>query len=135
MRIVLDTNILISSQLSPFGLPRQILNLAESGEIELVLSPYILSEVETVFAYPKIKKRLPLAKIYARDFVKYLESFASIIDPTKEINEVRDPKDNPILAVFLESGADYLVSGDKDLFSLKEQYPAIVSPKEFLEAL
>jgi putative PIN family toxin of toxin-antitoxin system len=55
---------------------------------------------------------------------------ADVIEPSEMVGFVRDSKDNPILALLVESKADVLITGDKDLLVLADRYP-ILTPTEF----
>lgn len=132
MRVVLDTNIWISGILKPQGNAGRLLEAWRLQRFDIVLSPYILREIEQVLSYPKIQKRIQWNKEKIKTYVNFIAFFAEIITPKDIRIEVEsDPNDTPILAVFLESGANYLITGDDDLLSMREQY-AIISITEFL---
>ena len=129
MRIVLDTNVLISAILFG-GNPRKVLDLAISEEANLFISPFILFELRSVlakkFAYPK--DRIDQVEVS-------LKEISNLVEPKKTISIIsRDPADNRILECALESKADFIVSGDKHLLALcKFKKTKIVSPSQFLE--
>ena len=132
MRVVLDTNIWISGILKPQGSAGRLLEAWRFQRFDIVLSPYILMEIEQVLSYPKILKRIQWNKEKIKTYVNYLAFFAEVITPKEiRIEVASDPKDTPILAVFIESGANYLITGDDDLLSMRDQY-AILSLTEFL---
>lgn len=119
MRIVLDTNIIISGLLSETGPPGMLLKLWLEGKYELLISKAQLNELSRVFEYKKIRERIPSDQ--AADFLGQLSSLAIVTDPLLNINLSPDPDDNAILAVAIESQADFIVSGDKtDLLSLNK---------------
>lgn len=134
MRIVLDTNVLVSGILLPGSTPGRVLDAWRKSCFTLVLSDEMLEEMGRVLRYPKIAKRLDrigttgdevghlLALMrFQADFVDITPVAASVPD---------DPDDAKILATFIAGKADYLVSGDADLLALRDQYP-ILTPQEF----
>ncbi len=119
MRIVLDTNIIISGLLSASGPPGSLLRLWLEGKFELATSKAQLNELGRVFDYKKIRKRIPSDQ--AADFLGHIEALAVVIDPLPIVNLSPDPDDNAILSTAIEAKADFIVSGDKfDLLSLKK---------------
>ncbi|MDH5762378.1 MAG: putative toxin-antitoxin system toxin component, PIN family [Nitrospinota bacterium] len=118
MRIVLDTNIIISGLLSETGPPGILLKLWLEGRFELLISKAQLGELSRVFEYKKIKERIPPDQ--AADLLGHIDALAVVIDPLLKINLSTDPDDNAILATAIQSKADFIVSGDKaDLLSLE----------------
>ena len=132
IRIVLDTNVLISALLFG-GNPQTVLEIAIMGQISLVLSREILNEFEDVlcgkkFAYPPE---------IARNIVRELEAVSELVFPTRKIAAVKaDPYDNLILECAVKAGVDYVVSGDNHLLELRrfEGIP-ILSPAQFLKVV
>lgn len=130
LRIVLDTNVLVSALAYPGSIPGHILNACREGEVELVLSHYILDEMVRVL--PRLRRiKLTLAEI--RDLADSFLFLAEIVQPSTETDEsLRDQADQPVLGTLRAAQADYLVTGDKDLLALAERYP-IVIPAVFWE--
>jgi uncharacterized protein len=127
--IVLDTNVLLSGIAYPNSIPGKIIAAWRNGGIEVVLSQYILLELQRVL--PKLNHRLGWSQQEIQDFIDSLAFLANLVEPlqTDEIN-LRDKADQPVLGTLLASKVNYLVTGDKDLLALANQYP-IVSPAEF----
>lgn len=123
MRVVLDTNILISALLSARGLPAEILRLERQGGFDLVFSPDTVSELWRVLNYPKIQKRLGKLGIPAELVERYLKNLirSSVVTPGKLKMDIikDDPSDNIFLACALEGKADFIVSGDSHLKELE----------------
>ncbi len=131
MRVVLDPNVLISSLLSPSGLPSEILRRWYGGEFELVVSKAVLAELGRALAYPKLRSRV--ATEDATAFIQLLERTATMVeDPVEVPRRSRDPGDDFLLAL-AESCSAILVTGDEDLLSLK-QLP-VESAREFVVRL
>lgn len=113
----------------PNSIPGKIIAAWRNGGIEVVLSHYILDELLRVL--PKLNHRLGWSQQEIQDFIDSLSFLANLVEPlpTDEIN-LRDQADQPVLGTLLASKVNYLVTGDKDLLALANQYP-IVTPAEF----
>lgn len=131
MRVVLDTNVLLSGLMTPTGVPGRIVAAWIDAEFELVMSLDQVSEVARVLAYPKIRDRLCWDQERIESFIKQLHVRAEVIDLGSTAAEVpRDPKDSPVLAPLVAAKADLLVTGDADLLALRSGHP-IETPTEF----
>ena len=135
MKVVLDTNVLISGLMLPKSVPGSIVNGWKSGQFELSFSEEMLAEVGRVLDYPKIRKRLGWDMALIERFLLLLRYKAEIVMiDGMDATVPRDANDNMVLATLIRSEADYLVSGDRDLLELQEQYP-IITPARFVEFL
>ena len=128
LRLVLDTNVLISGIASPAGIPGRILALWFEDAVEIVLSRYILDETARVL--PRLSKlKLTVEKIAG--LIDRLTLMADLVEPDDRSDaDLRDAADQQILATLRAANADYLITGDKDLLALADRYP-IVTPAEF----
>ncbi len=128
MRVVLDTNVLVSGLAYPGSVPGRIVAAWRQGGLDVVLSRYILDEMVRVL--PRLSKvRMRPAEI--RDLADSFMFLADIVEPGGEQDaNLRDPADQPVLLTLLAAKADCLVTGDKDLLALASRYP-IVTPAEF----
>ncbi|MFT3802312.1 MAG: putative toxin-antitoxin system toxin component, PIN family [Burkholderiaceae bacterium] len=128
LRVVLDTNVLVSGLAYPGSVPGRIVAAWRQGGLDVVLSHYILDELVRVL--PRLPRlRMTLAEI--RDLADSLMFLADIVEPGGSTDEgLRDPADQPVLHTLLAAKAQYLVTGDKDLLVLADRYP-IVSPADF----
>ena len=136
VRLVLDTNIIISGFLSPGGPPGGLLDLwDEDQHYMLISSEEQIAELMRVTSYPKLRTRLHPACV--RDWVLTLRRFALVLGDLPTLNVSPDPKDNFVLAMAQEGQADLLVTGDKrDLLALKMHAGTrIVTAREALERL
>jgi putative PIN family toxin of toxin-antitoxin system len=130
LRVVLDTNVLVSALAYPGSIPGRILNAWREGEVDLVLSRYILDEMVRVL--PRLP-RITLTAAEIRDLADSFLFLAEIVEPSTEPEAtLRDPADQLVLGTLRATQADYLVTGDKDLLALGERYP-IVTPAIFWE--
>lgn len=128
MRIMIDSNIIVSAVLFPESIIASILGDIKSRH-ELVISSYCLMEVRRVFIR-KFSDKLRSLDLFlnSTDF-KIHETFGS--HTIKKV-QIRDASDLPVLISFIESEADLLVSGDNDFYSAELSCYNIVSPKEYL---
>lgn len=137
LRVVLDTNVIVSALLSPRGTPGRILERLIEGAFELIVSPILLDELKRSLGYPRVKRYLRLSADELETLLAQLETIADTVQGVVELSaELRDRQDLPVLAAAVEGRADYVVTGDKDLLVLAEfDGIAIVLPKAFLEVL
>jgi len=130
LRVVLDTNVLVSGLAYPGSVPGRIVGLWRDGGLEVALSRYILDEVARVL--PRLA-RVELSADEIRDLVDSLIFLADMVEPDGEKDaELRDSADQQVLGTLVASRADYLITGDKDLLALRERYP-VVTPAAFWE--
>ena len=119
MRVVLDTNVLISAVLVKSGNPVQIIQMWQAGLFELLLSPATFEEIERVFTYPKIQKRLQAQPDRVPGFLELLRTNGIWVEPTVQLNAVKkDESDNRQLETAVAGKADYLITGDAHLLML-----------------
>lgn len=133
LRVVLDTNVLLSGIAYPASVPGKIVAAWRHGSIDVLLSAYILDELRRVL--PRLRHRHGLTADEIEDLVDALSIQAEVIEPQPGGEPyLRDFDDQPVLGTLLAaleaSDADYLVTGDKDLLVLAERYP-IVAPAKF----
>lgn len=129
LRVVLDTNVLVSGTGYPASVPGRILGAWRRGAIEVVLSHYILEELARVL--PRLNHRLRWRPAEFADYIDMLAVQVALVEPEPlEGDAARDAKDVPVLGTLLAAKADYLITGDDDLLALAAQY-SIVTPAEF----
>jgi uncharacterized protein len=130
LRVVLDTNVLVSGLAYPGSIPGKIVAVWRQGGLDVVLSRYILDELARVL--PRLS-RIQLSAGEIRDLVDSLMFLADMVEPAvDESSSLRDAADQEVLGTLLAAQADYLITGDKDLLVLAERYP-IVTPATFWE--
>jgi putative PIN family toxin of toxin-antitoxin system len=139
MKIVLDTNVLVSAVLNPLGKPALILKKVREGSLQLLISEEMVTEIKEVFLYPHIQKRLHCLQTpeQIEDFLGELLMFAEVTTGKYKVEVVSaDADDNKFLECALEGQADLIVSGDQHLKDLKIfQGIEIISPDELLKNL
>lgn len=128
MRLVLDTNVLLSGYLFG-GVPRVLIRAAFTGSVQLVTSPALLNELEGVLAL-RFEMDASAVHLLRAD----IEQIADVIIPAEVPRVLDDPDDDEVLAVVVPGRAELVVSGDKDLIRLGTYCGvAIVRPREALE--
>jgi putative PIN family toxin of toxin-antitoxin system len=137
MRAVLDTNVLISATLTPYGNPAKVLDAWRAERFDLLLSPPILEEVAEVIRRPHIRKRHGWSDEEIEAFLSGLATLGVVTAGELEVTVVaEDPDDNKFFACAVEGAADYIVSGDPDLLKIGTyQGIQIVTPRQFWEML
>ena len=131
MRVVLDTNVLLSGLMYPGSTPGAEVRAWREARIELVLSVEQLTEIGRVLSYPKIRKILKWDRGTIESFLKQLYLRSELVDISTTVASVpKDPGDNIILATLIASEAECLATGDSDLLVLHDRY-AILTPAEF----
>lgn len=132
MRIVIDTNILISALLSARSPAAQLLLLWRQGRFDLLICREQLDEIRRVTRYPKIRERLTPA--VAGRLVRDLRRIALQIDHLPSVAICNDPFDDYLLALTQAGEADYLITGDKrDLLAIgRFGRTRIISIRHFL---
>lgn len=130
MKIMIDTNILMSAILFPSQNMNKLINTIADNHT-IVLASYIIDELKEV-----INRKFPQKYKYLDSFLMELPyEFAytpDIIDITK-YPYIRDKKDLPVLVSAIIEEVDILITGDKDFSELDIEKPEILTPKEFLE--
>ena len=137
MLVVLDTNVILSSLLSPKGPPAEIIKQWEIGAFDVATSPLLLTELGRALGYPKVRKYLKASDETIASLLKRFTTVAILIEPQLVLDVIqRDQPDNRVLECAKAAGAGYIVTGDDDLLELKE-YEGIVilSPAEFITLL
>ena len=113
MKIVLDTNIFISG-IFWGGYPHNILSLWAKNKIDILITKKILNE------YLRVLHKIDKAGNTAKKWGAFVIEHSTIIDDKEIVSLCRDPDDNKFLNCAIAGKANYIVSGDKDLLSLKK---------------
>lgn len=130
MRIMTDTNIIISAFLFPNSLIRKLLERIVVQD-QLVLCTHIIEELYAVF-----KRKFP-EEIDSLDFFLSELTFDLVYTPKRisasDYPNIRDEKDLPILVSAIIGDVDVFITGDKDFYCVDIEKPQIISPKDFVE--
>lgn len=135
MRILLDTNILISGLLRKDGPSGELLHRWVEGEFLLVTSEYQVQELRRAVGYEHLRSKILPAEREA--LLDNIDANALVIKTLPTVNLSPDPDDNPILATAIAGNANLIVSGNKkDMQYVGDaQGIPIVTPREALERL
>lgn len=130
LKVVIDTNVFISAILFG-GTPRKIINSWLKRKFILCLSPELKAEI-----LKKLQKKFLLSSESIRFIEEALDNSSQKYIPVSKVSICADLKDNFLLELAEEANADFLVSGDKQVLSLKyHKKTNIISPKDFLETI
>jgi putative PIN family toxin of toxin-antitoxin system len=131
VRVVLDTNVLISAFLFPGGAPEAVYRLALEGRVELVTSRPLLAEFGRVLSL-----KFGWEDRMAEEAVAQVARIAVVVEPTQTVSQIRaDPADDRVLEAAAEGQAGAIVSGDRHLLQIDPWRDIrVLSPAAFLAA-
>jgi len=128
-RAVLDPGVLVSALITPTGRPAELLLSARAGGFDLVVSPLLLDELESVLLRKKFRRYVDLAGVAAYlDLLRREAQLAANPEAPPPIR-CKDPDDDYLIAL-AHSQSAALVSADSDLLELADKIP-VFSPAEF----
>lgn len=126
MKIVLDTNIFISGIINSKSNAGRVMQEWRNNSFEIISSFELLEEIKKVLKYPKIAKITKWDNNKIEEFIEYLHFFTTIVDISKtNYSFEQDPNDNHIIETYIAGKCDYLITGDKALLSLKNEFNVI----------
>jgi len=131
LRLILDTNIIISAALKPEGLQRTILLLALTRPARLYVSAPIVAEYRAVLSRPELHIRKGLR----RQFLQLIEKNAYSIAPIRRLLVTTDPSDNIFVECADAAGADYLITGNIRHFPRYWKRTKVITSREFLSLI
>jgi putative PIN family toxin of toxin-antitoxin system len=134
MRVILDTNVIISRYLTPHGRVARIIDLWEADAFDLVVSEVILGEYSRVLRYPRHRRVHQLSDEQLLEIEDAFRLFTEPVEPDPIPAVIsKDPDDDHFIAASVSARVDALVTGDPHLLEL-ETYGGIpiLSPAEFL---
>jgi len=133
MRVLIDTNVLISAALNPTGVPSQVYQKAASYPNRGLICEQNVDELKRIFN-KKFPTRLAALDKFLSTALLTLELVPTPSDELAAESLIRDVKDRPILRAAIEAQADVLLTGDKDFLESGVEHPAIMTPAEFVQA-
>ncbi len=133
MRVVIDTNILVSALIAPAGKPAAVINSWLDGKFTLLTCATHIDELRTTLHKPRIAELIKPFK--AGRLVNQVKKLAEDIDPLPPVQRSPDPTNDFLLAMAEAGKADYLVTGDKSGLLALERHrnTRIVAAREFAE--
>ena len=131
-KVVLDTNIFISSVFWEKGNPHKIVEKAIEGKIQVFISEKILEELKEV-----LKRDFEEADNFINDQTNLIKSYAEIVESTIFLDIIKeDPDDNMIIECAVSCNADFIISGDNHLLKIKNYNNIkILNSSDFLKVL
>jgi len=129
MKIVPDTNVLVSGLLSPFGAPAQIDRMIASGALQVCFDARLISEYEQVLKRPKFS----FDPHNVDAFLDQIVAFGILVSAKPLSENLTDRDDEPFLEVAIAGQADFLVTGNTKHFPPKRRYGiSVVTPNDFI---
>ena len=130
MRVVADTNVIVSGLLNPYGIPAEILRLLLAGELIPIYDARIISEYREVLYRPKFKFNIESINV----LVKEIEVIGSLVLPVSIKSSLPDPDDNIFLEAAIAGDAKIIITGNKSHFPKKLCSGInVFSPSEFID--
>lgn len=131
LRLVVDTNIVVSAALKPQGRERTVLLFALTKPARWYVSNAILDEYAAVLARPELKIRKGLRV----QFLQWIKNRAAVIGPRRLVPVTADPADNSFIECADAARADYLVTGNLRHFPKFWKNTKVISSREFLTVI
>jgi len=128
LRLVLDTNILVSAALKPASLQRTTFLLALTKPARLYVSPAILAEYRDVLSRPELR----ISRGSRLQLLQLVRNRSHLVNPLRRLEVCPDPDGNRFLEAADKSGADYLITGNLRHFPAFWKKTKIVSSREFI---
>ena len=133
MRLVLDTNVLVSAILSPNSISAKILNWGEDNSV-ILYSDATLTEVLSILKRSKFSKYIDHGDIDGLSI--RIKTVWLLIKILNQVQLCRDPKDDKFIDLALNGNASHLITGDNDLLVLNPmENISIINPRTFYDAI
>jgi uncharacterized protein len=131
LRLVIDTNVVVSAALKPEGLQRTVLLLAMTKSVRWYVSEAIVAEYALVLARPELKIR----RSSRQQLLQLIKNHARVVVPSRMAQVTSDPDDNIFVECADAARADYLVTGNQRHFPKFWKNTKIISSTEFLSVI
>jgi putative PIN family toxin of toxin-antitoxin system len=128
LRLVVDTNVLVSAALKPDGLQRTVILLAITKPARLYVSSAILSEYREVLSRPELRIRKGLRQ----QLLQLIRNRSHLVAPPRLLQVTKDPGDNKFLECADRARADYLVTGNRRHFPEFWKQTKVITSREFI---
>jgi len=129
IRVVLDTNVVVSSLFSPLGFEDRVLKVTLQGHAQLYISLPILSEYERVLSSPKFD----FNKARVRGTLLRIQKCVHTVYPMRTLTKCRHGEDNRFLECADVAGAGFIITGNQRHFPAHWKQTSVVNAREFLE--
>ena len=131
LRLVIDTNVVVSAALKPEGLQRTVILLAMTKPARWYVSDPIVSEYAVVLVRPELKIRRRLRQ----QFLQLIKNHARVVTPSRLAQIISDPADHMFIECADAARADYLVTGNQRHFPKFWKNTKIINSSEFLSVI
>jgi putative PIN family toxin of toxin-antitoxin system len=128
VRLVIDTNVLVSAALKSEGLQRTTFLLAITKPGRLYVSPPILEEYAEVLSRPELSIRKGLRL----KLLQLIKNHSHLVTPSRRIEAASDPDDNIFIECADAARADFLITGNRKHFPAYWKHTKIITPREFV---
>ena len=128
LRLVIDTNIVVSAALKPDGLQRTVLVLAVTRPARLYVTHAVLAEYREVLARPEFKIRKGLRQ----QLLRLLTNRAHLVEPVRVLQVAKDPDDNKFVECADAARADYLITGNAKHLPRFWKNTKVITSREFI---
>jgi len=137
VKVVLDTNVIVSRHISARGAPARIFEHWQRRRFDIVITEAILDEYAEVFSRPSIQRHTGMLAADVQKMIDEIVEFGLNVEPEQDVVGTSvDPDDDIFLECALAGNADYIVSGDRHLLALEVfQGIPIVTPALFAAIL
>lgn len=129
LRLVIDTNVIVSAALKPVSLQRTTLLIAISKPARLYVSQPILAEYAEVLSRPELRIRKGLRV----QLLQLIKSHSHLVKPARRIEAASDPDDNMFLECADAARADYLITGNQRHFPTFWKSTKVIGVRDFIE--
>jgi putative PIN family toxin of toxin-antitoxin system len=135
MRLVLDTNVVASALLWD-GAPRQLLRWGFGKDVRLLTSTPLLQELTEILSRPKFAMKIQASQLSVDQLVDLYAAVVAVVTPVPLPRIAPDPDDDVVIATALAAKADFVVTGDRTLLSVRKyEGVQIISVNEAIEAI
>jgi len=128
LRVVIDTNIVVSAALRPYGPQRTVFLLALTKPARMYVSQEILAEYRGVLARPALK----ITKGRQQQLLQLVRNRVQVVHPRYKLEVTSDPEDNKFLECADAARADYLITGNQRHFPRFWKNTKVITSREFV---
>lgn len=136
MRVIIDTNILISGLISKKGAPSKIINAVLLGQLAPICSQVTLAELEDVLQRPHLQVYFQRSGISPVEFMETFKQLAEIVEVVPQVLQIGDIKDQPFVDLAATMPPpDFIITGDKDFTEQWYFDVPVISATVFVETV
>jgi len=129
--VILDSNVIISAAMFPQGVAAKAYELAVTGGFDVIVPEFAFDEIRAV-ATRKFPTKIQAVEVFLTTLQNTLRIEPDSMQDTGDESQIRDESDWPIWRAARSSGADVLITGDKDFLESDLTYPRIMAPATFI---